>query len=120
KIPYLAPGKTAEVRRQLDALLKKGATNVVHDLRYTAGGDDKEAVQLANLFLDHGTITYLQGQKYPKETFNADPKNTITKLPMTVLVNRGTANAAEIVAAAILENQRGDVLGDKTFGVGSV
>src|SRR5262249_56731161 len=49
KIPYLAPGKTAEVRRQLDALLKKGATNVVLDLRYTAGGVDKEAVQLANL-----------------------------------------------------------------------
>src|SRR5438034_6650211 len=45
KIPYVAPGKTAEVRRQLDALLKKGATNVVLDLRYTAGGDDKEAVR---------------------------------------------------------------------------
>src|SRR5438128_5419255 len=46
KIPYLGPGKAAETKRQLDALLKRGATNIVLDLRYAAGGDDKEAVQL--------------------------------------------------------------------------
>ena len=120
KIPYLAPGKTAEVRRQLDALLKKGATNVVLDLRYTAGGDDKEAVQLANLFLDSGTITYLQGQKFPKETFSANAKELLTKAPVAVLVNQATAGAAEIVAGAIEDNHRGQIVGVKTFGSGSV
>src|SRR6202007_3399451 len=74
----------------------------------------------ADLFLNHGTITYLQGQKYPREAFNADPTKAITTLPLVVLVNRGTAGPAEIVAAAILENARGDVVGDKTFGDGSV
>jgi len=112
--------KGVEAANKIKALQKAGAEKLILDLRNTAECDPAEGVALANLFLDHGTITYLQGQKYPKETFNADPKNTITKLPMTVLVNRGTANAAEITAAAILENQRGDVLGDKTFGVGSV
>src|SRR6202035_698444 len=68
----------------------------------------------------HGTITYLQGQKFPREAFNADPSKAITALPVAVLVNRGTSGAAEIVAAAILENARGDVVGDKTFGDGSV
>jgi carboxyl-terminal processing protease len=72
------------------------------------------------LFLNHGTITYLQGQKYPREAFNADPAKDVTTLPLVVLVNKGTAGPAEIVAAAILENARGDVVGDKTFGDGSV
>ena len=62
----------------------------------------------------------MQGQKYPKETFNADAQKLITDVPLVVLVNRSTAGAAELVAAAILENMRGDVVGDKTFGIGSV
>src|SRR5262249_26969149 len=101
KIPYLAPGKTAGTRKQLDGLLKKNPTGVVLDLRATAGGDDKEAPQLANLFMDSGTIATLQGQKFEKETLTASPKEAITKLPLVVLVNQGTAGAAEIVAGAI-------------------
>ncbi len=62
----------------------------------------------------------MQGQKYPRQAFNADPAKDITKLPLVVLVNRGTAGPAEIVASAILGNARGDVIGDKTFGDGSV
>ena len=77
-------------------------------------------IATANLFLNHGTITYLQGQKYPREAFNADPAKDITNLPLVVMVNRGTAGPAEIVAAAVLENARGDVVGDKTFGDGSI
>src|SRR6185295_19725492 len=59
KIPYLAPGKAQETKRQLDGLLKKGATSVVLDLRYTAGGEDKEALDVANLFIDSGTLAFL-------------------------------------------------------------
>src|SRR5207249_10531679 len=65
-------------------------------------------------------ITYLQGQKYPRQAFNADPAKAITNLPVAVLVNRGTSGPAEIIAGAILENARGDIVGDKTFGDGSV
>src|SRR5439155_14961971 len=86
----------------------------------TSDGEQSEGVELANLFLNHGTIGYMQGQKFPRETFNADPQQAITSLPLVVLVNRGTAGPAEMTAAAVLENARGDVLGDKTFGVGSV
>jgi carboxyl-terminal processing protease len=86
-------------------------------------GDEEEGIAAANLFLNHGIITYIQGQKYSRQTFDADPTKAITNLPtmpLVVLVNRGTAGPAEIVAAAVLDNARGDVLGDKTFGVGSV
>jgi carboxyl-terminal processing protease len=120
KIPYFSSGKAAEAKKQLDALLKKGATNIVLDLRYTAGGDEKEGIQLANLFIETGTIAFLQGQKFAKETFTANAKDTLTKAPVAVLVNQATAGAAEIVAGAIEDNHRGQVVGVKTFGAGSV
>ncbi len=113
-------GKSKEIAGKIRDLQKEGAKKIVLDLRNSAGGKETEGIATANLFLDHGTITYLQGQKYPRQAFNADPTKDITKLPVAVLVNRGTAGPAEIVAAAILENARGDVIGDKTFGDGSV
>jgi carboxyl-terminal processing protease len=113
-------GKSREVADKIRDLQKQGAKKLLLDLRNSAGGVESEGIATANLFLDHGTITYLQGQKYPREAFNADPLKDITKLPVAVLVNRGTAGPAEIVASAILENARGDVVGDKTFGDGSV
>jgi carboxyl-terminal processing protease len=120
KVPYLAPGKAQEARRQLDGLLKKGAANIILDLRYTAGGEEAEAVELANLFLDSGTITYLQGQKYEKKVLQANAKDALTKAPLVVLVNQGTSGAGEIVAGAIADNRRGQLVGVKTFGSGSV
>jgi carboxyl-terminal processing protease len=116
----LTKGKTQEIAAKIKALERSGAKKILLDLRNCAEGDESEGVATANLFLNHGTITYLQGQKFPREAFNADPAKAITTLPVAVLVNKGTAGAAEIVAAAILENARGDVVGDKTFGDGSV
>src|SRR6202522_1390158 len=113
-------GKSQEIAAKIRDLQKQGAQKLVLDLRNSAGGEESEGVATANLFLDHGIITYLQGQKYTRQAFNADAAKEITKLPVVVLVNRGTAGPAEIVAAAILENARGDVVGDKTFGDGSV
>ena len=116
KIPYLAPGKAAEAKKQLDGLIKKNATAVVLDLRTTAGGDEKEATQLANLFVDSGTLSVLQGQKFEKQTVSAVAKDAVTKLPLVVIINQGTAGAAEVVASAIADNHRGTLVGTKTFG----
>jgi carboxyl-terminal processing protease len=120
KVDEFSKGKSAEIANKLKALQKSGAKKFVLDLRNCAAGDEQEGIATANLFMNHGTITYLQGQKYPREAFNADPAKAITNVPVAVLVNRSTAGPAEIVAAAVLENARGDVVGDKTFGVGSV
>jgi carboxyl-terminal processing protease len=120
KVDAFSEGKSDEIAAKIRDLQKQGASKLILDLRNAAGGVESEGVATANLFLDHGTITYLQGQKYPRQAFNADAAKDITKLPVAVLVNRGTAGPAEIVAAAILENARGDVVGDKTFGDGSV
>lgn len=120
KAEALTKGKVQEIASKVKSLEKEGAKKILLDLRNCAEGDEQEGIATANLFLNHGTITYLQGQKFPREAFNADPSKAITTLPLAVLVNRSTSGAAEIVAAAILENARGDVIGDKTFGDGSV
>lgn len=120
KVDAIPDGKSQEIAGKIRDLQKQGAKKLILDLRNSASGTESEGIATANLFLDHGTITYLQGQKYPRQAFNADPAKDITKLPIAVLVNRGTAGPAEIVADAILENARGDVVGDKTFGDGSV
>ena len=120
KAEVLTKGKAQEIAAKIKTMEKSGAKKILLDLRNCAEGDESEGISVANLFLNHGTITYLQGQKFPREAFNAEPSKAITTLPVAVLVNKGTAGPAEIVAAAILENARGDVVGDKTFGDGSV
>jgi len=120
KVDAFNKGKAQEIANKLKADQLKGAKKIILDLRDCAEGDVQEGIATANLFLNHGIIAYLQGQRYPRETFNADLNKVVTGLPLVVMVNRGTAGPAEIVAAATLENARGDVLGDKTFGVGSV
>src|SRR5271169_1830994 len=121
KIDDFPKGRSQEVAAKLRALEKTGATKLVLDLRNSGSGDENEGIATANLFLNHGTISYLQGQTYPKQTFNADPQKAVAAtIPLVVLVNRGTAGPAELVAEAIMENARGDVIGDKTFGSGSI
>src|SRR4029077_17401969 len=120
QVDAFTKGKSQEVANKIKAVQKSGAKKLILDLRNCAEGDEAEGIATANLFLIKGTITYLQGQKYPREAFNADPSKAITNLPVVVLVNKGTAGPAEIVAGAILENARGDVVGDKTFGDGSI
>ena len=121
KIDDFPKGRSQEVAAKLKALEKTGATKLVLDLRNSGSGDENEGIATANLFLNHGTISYLQGQTYPKQTFNADPQKAVAaSIPLVVLVNRGTAGPAELLAAAIMENARGDVVGDKTFGSGSI
>lgn len=120
KVDSFPKGKAQEIATRIKSIQAGGAKKLILDLRDCAGGDEAEGIAAANLFLNHGTIGYLQGQKYPRETFNADSQKAVTSLPLAVLVNRGTAGPAEILAGAILENARGDVVGDKTFGSGSV
>jgi carboxyl-terminal processing protease len=120
---YLKPGEiTAERVNQIAEKIKtegKGR-KLILDLRDTAIGDEAEGVHLANLFIKQGTIATLAGQKFPTQTFTADPSKTITDSPLIVLVNRGTYGAAELTAAAIGDLKRGDVLGERTFGEGTV
>jgi len=121
KVDGFPKGRSKDIATHAQRLINSGAKRLVLDVRGAAEGEISEGIATANLFLDHGVITYLQGQKYPRETFTADAsKATLQKIPVVVIVNRATAGAGEVLASAILENSRGDVVGEKTYGVGSV
>jgi carboxyl-terminal processing protease len=109
-----------QIEVKLKAMQKAGNKKVLLDLRDVAAGDMAEATRLANFFLKDGTIAMLEGQKVQKVTFSADASKAInTTAPVAVLVNRGTAGPAELVAAALLDNKRADLVGEKTFGEGA-
>jgi carboxyl-terminal processing protease len=109
-----------QVEAKLKAMPKAGNKKILLDLRDVAAGDMAEATRLANFFLKDGTIAMLEGQKVQKQTFTADASKAInTTAPLAVLVNRGTAGPAELTAAALLDNKRADLVGEKTFGEGA-
>jgi carboxyl-terminal processing protease len=111
--------------RQIEARLKDmnkdGNKKILLDLRDVSSGDMNEAVRLTNLFVGTGTIATLEGQKFPKQMFSADPSKAInTTAPLVVLVNHGTSGPAEVVAGALQDDGRGQLVGEKTFGEGSM
>jgi carboxyl-terminal processing protease len=110
-----------QVEQKLKAMNKSGNKKILLDLRDVAAGSMPEAIRLANFFIGTGTLATLEGQTVPKQTFSADPSKAInTTAPLVVLVNRGTSGPAEVVAGAILDDKRGDLVGEKTFGEGSM
>ena len=122
-ILYLKPGTLSAARVDEISAKIKGAgkgRKILLDLRDVSDGDPAEGIRLANLFINQGTLAILEGQKYPRQTFTADPAKYITGAPVAVLVNRGTYGAAELAADAIEGAKRGDVVGERTFGEGSV
>jgi carboxyl-terminal processing protease len=122
-ILYLKPGVLTAARvDEIAARLKEGGKGrkVLLDLRDSTGSDPMQGVRLANLFIKQGTLATLAGQKFAAQTFTADAAQWITDAPLAVLVNRGTYGPAELTAAAIEDAKRGDVVGERTFGEGSV
>ncbi len=124
-ILYLKPGvldheHAQQMEAKLKGMSKAGNKKILLDLRNVAAGDMVEATRVANFFLSSGTITSLEGQKVQKQTFAAEPSKVINgTAPVVVLVNRGTAGPGEVVAAALADNKRAELVGEKTFGEGA-
>jgi len=117
QIPAMESGKAKEITTQVDSLIKQGAKKLILDMRNSGVGKAEDGVAVANLFLDKGLITYAQGQKVKRQDYNAAPEKALYKSqPIVVITNRGTANAAEIVAASLLDSKRADVVGERTYG----
>ena len=109
----------ALVGREVRRLQQQGARGFVLDLRGDPGGLLSQAVAVSSLFLGHGVIVSLSGAHYVHEVFHAKP-DVVTQLPLVVLVDRYTASSAEIVAAALSQDGRATLAGERTFGKGVV
>ncbi|MEK6286792.1 MAG: S41 family peptidase [Acidobacteriota bacterium] len=120
KITTLADGKASEVKTVLSDLMSKGAQKIVLDLRGTANGKIQEGVAVANLFAGSGTLARVLGKgEKETDTFTADASKVVFNGPLTVVIDRSTAGPAEIIAAAVRDQKRGELVGERTFGTGS-
>ncbi|SFE21661.1 carboxyl-terminal processing protease [Peptostreptococcaceae bacterium pGA-8] len=111
-------GTAKEFKEAVSQLESKGVEKAVIDIRENFGGYTKEGIDIADMLLPEGTITYMKDKKGKKEYFNSDVNRT--KLKYSLLVNENTASTSEILAAAVKDNKGGPVVGTKTFGKGIV
>jgi carboxyl-terminal processing protease len=96
----LTKDRVNEIESKLKGVEKGSTHKVILDLRDVAEGDEAQGIRLANFFLQTGTIATLSGQKFPTQTFTADPKAFITAAPLVVLVNHGTSGPAQSLATS--------------------
>ena len=119
RFPSLDTGRADEVRNRLLDAEKQGIHKVILDLRECGRGPVSEAIAIARLFIPSGTLATLRGQTVSTQVFSADPKQVMWRNPVSVLVDTTTSGAAEVLASAIAANHRGDVVGERTFGLAS-
>jgi carboxyl-terminal processing protease len=120
RINSLTDGEAADVKARVQDLIKQGAQKMVLDLRNTAGGSLTEGIAVSNLFIKDGTLAQTIGREGKTlRTFTADPKAAIFSGPVVALIDAGTAGSAEVVASAFLDRNRGQVVGEKSFGSGA-
>ncbi|MGH9882124.1 MAG: S41 family peptidase, partial [Pyrinomonadaceae bacterium] len=120
RINSLAQGEAADARARVHDLVKQGAQKMIIDLRATAGGSIADAVAVANFFIKDGTLAETVGREGKVlKTFTADPRAAVFNGPVVVLIDGGTAGAGEVIASAMLERNRGQVVGERSFGAGA-
>ncbi len=116
RVDSLERGKAAQVGAHVRLLHQQGADRLILDVRRCAVGAPEEGLALADLFLDSGLMVYVQGQKHPRQEFQAAANDTISRAPLVVITGRGTAAGAEVAASALLDNKRAEIVGERTYG----
>jgi len=113
---------TAEtLREQINDLKVQGIDSMIIDLRNNPGGLLSSAIEIADMFLDEGVIVSIRGRnRSQNQVYKAHDRTFVPDLPLIVLVNKGSASGSEIFAGAIKDNKRGILIGETTFGKGSV
>jgi carboxyl-terminal processing protease len=118
RLADFSEGASAELRHVVTERLKRGAKGMVLDLRGNGGGLLNEAVKVASIFVPDGPVVITDGRNRPRHVFKANGDAISTKVPVVVLVDGGTASAAEIVAGALQDRHRAPLVGTRTFGKG--
>lgn len=120
KVYSLDEGESNDIRSAIQSLARQGIQKIVLDLRGVATGTLNEGVAAANLFISSGDLAKVIGRDDKVlKTFSADPAKGIFDGKAAVLIDLGTAGAAEVVASAFLERKRGEVVGERSFGSGT-
>ena len=121
KIKNFGENTYPELLIALAKLSQEGFSNLVIDLRNNTGGYLASAVQIANEFLSKGQlIVYTEGRKSPRQDYRSDGRGSYQNLPLVVLIDEASASASEILAGSIQDNDRGTIIGRRSFGKGLV
>lgn len=120
EIPEFSDLTARQVRDELDGLRASGAHGLVLDLRGTCYGPLDQGVEVARLFVKTGLVAKVSGRRVADKTFEAEPRDVAWNLPVVVLVDRGTAGAGEILAAALEDSAAAHLVGEQTFGEAGV
>ncbi len=120
RITSFIQNTTEELKKVLTELKAEGMKGLILDLRDNPGGLLGSAVEVSDLFIDDGVIVSTKGRNTPKKTYEAHREGTYGDFPMVVLINGGSASAAEIVSACLQDHNRALVVGSRSFGKGSV
>ena len=120
KVYSLEKGEAADIRTRVQDLMKQGVQKIVLDVRGVAAGDINEAADVANIFIKDGNLAEIIGRDNKvTQTFSADPDKFLFSGDVATLIDLGTAGAAEVVASAMLDRKRGEVVGERSFGAGT-
>jgi len=119
RLPSLEAGRADEIRNRLVEAERQGVHKIILDLRECGRGPVFEALSVARLFVTSGTLSMLRGQTVSAQTQSADPSKVVWRDPVSVLIDATTSGAAEVLASAIASTHRGDVVGERSFGLAS-
>jgi carboxyl-terminal processing protease len=111
---------TDELRTAVGELRREGMTGLIVDLRFNPGGLLTTAIEVCDLFVEKGRIVSTSGRHGPQRIWDAEQDGTFESFPIAVLINRTSASASEIVAACLQDHQRAAILGERSWGKGSV
>lgn len=120
KINSFGDKTSTELKSQLTALMSQNPTGLVLDLRGNPGGYRDAAIEVADQFVDDGLIMIQRYGDGREEKFEANRGGLAAEIPLVVLINNGSASASEIVAGAIQDHKRGTILGEQSYGKGTV
>ena len=120
RVSSFVDSTVAELRAALEGLLADGMKSLVLDLRFNPGGQLRIALDMCDLFLDKGVIVQTRGRTSPHWEATATAEGSLPYFPLVVLINPFSASASEIVAGALQDHNRAIIVGDRTFGKGSV
>lgn len=120
RITHFSKNTADDLRHTMDALVEAGVKGLIMDVRSNPGGLLSAAIEISDMFIESGTIVSVKGRTVPERAWKAKRGVKYANLPIAVLVNRYSASASEVLSAALQDNHRAIIVGERTFGKGSV
>ena len=120
RLTHFSRHSADELETALKVLKEQGMKSFILDLRNNPGGLLRQATRISDLFVDDGVIVSTKGRSVPEQTWRAHKEGTYSDFPMAVLVNRTSASASEIVSACLQDHKRAVIVGERSWGKGSV